>query len=60
MLDWLVELMHSSDSDYICQAMFLSLDERIEQLEHELGLVKKRESTLSDKLKEEHNDPTTL
>lgn len=36
--------------------MFLSLDERIEQLEHELGLAKKKVSTLSEKLKEEPND----
>ena len=45
-----------ADSDYICQAMFLSLDERIEQLEHELGLAKNKVSTLSEKLKEDPND----
>ena len=40
--------------------MFLSLDERIEQLEHELGLAKKKEATLSETLKEEPNDPTEI
>ena len=40
--------------------MFLSLDERIEQLEHELGLAKKKVSTLSEKLKEDPDDSSAM
>ena len=40
--------------------MFLSLDERIEQLEHELELAKKKESTLSEKSKEDPDDSSAM
>ena len=40
--------------------MFLSLDERIEQLEHELELAKKKVSTLSEKSKEDPDDSSAM